>query len=389
MKGQELNPGLFRILKHNLRTMNIGFDAKRAFLNSSGLGNYSRNAIRALHNYYPNNKYVLFTPEIKSEWFTDYHKFDVISPDSPVSKIFKSLWRSFSVSGQLQKNEIDIFHGLSNELPEGVHKTTVPSVVTIHDLIFMHFPQFYKPIDRKIYYRKVKYACEAATKILAISNQTKEDIINYFDTNPDKIEVIYQSISPLFFEPQKSDEILREYQLPEKYILSVGTIENRKNQLSLLQALHNAKIKTKVVFVGNPTIYSARLLKYISENKMDEQVKFLTNIPERDLAQLYRNASLSVYISLFEGFGLPVIESMASGCPVITSNVSCLPETAGGAALLCNPSKTDEIANAVKQLLENETLKKELISKGKERAQQFHPAFVSEKMISLYAKILS
>lgn len=369
--------------------MKIGFDAKRAFLNSSGLGNYSRNTLHALHNYYPGNHYVLFTPEIKDEWFPDYKKFDVISPDSSVSKIFKSLWRSFSVSGQLQKHEIDIFHGLSNELPDGIYKTSVPSVVTIHDLIFMHFPQFYKPIDRNIYTRKMKYACAAATKILATSNQTKEDIIQYFNVYPNKIEVLYQSISPVFFEMQHSNEIKEKYELAEQFILSVGTIEHRKNQLSLLKAVHNTNIDIEVVFVGNPTIYSAELLKYVSDNKMDKQVKFLANIPQKDLAVLYQKASLSVYISLFEGFGLPVIESMASGCPVITSNVSCLPETAGNAALLCSPSDTGKIAEAIKQLLENDKVKNELILKGKERAKQFHPAFVSEKMISLYAEILS
>ena len=369
--------------------MKIGFDAKRAFLNSSGLGNYSRNILNALLDYYPDHQYVLFTPEIKSELFPDSKKFDVISPDSSVSKIFKSLWRSFSLSGQLQKNEIDIFHGLSNELPGGIHKTSVPSVVTIHDLIFMHFPQFYKSIDRNIYYRKMKYAFAAATKIVAISNQTRKDIIHFFDVNPDKTEVIHQSISPMFFEPKNTNDLIQRYQIPKKFILSVGTIEHRKNQLSLLKALHNAKIDVPVVFVGNPTIYSADLLKFISENKMDEQVKFLSNIPENDLAGLYQKASLSVYISLFEGFGLPVIESMASGCPVITSNVSCMPETAGDAALFCEPTNTKEIADKIKQILGNESVRKDLILKGNERAKQFHPSFFSEKMISLYTETLS
>lgn len=369
--------------------MKIGFDAKRAFLNSSGLGNYSRNTLHALFDNYPDNQYVLFTPEIKNNLFPDYKKFDVISPDSSAMKIFKSLWRSFSLSGQLQKHEIDIFHGLSNELPDGVHKTSVPTVVTIHDLIFLHFPQFYKSIDRNIYYRKVKYACAVATKIVAISSQTKKDLIHFFDANPEKIEVIFQSISPLFFEPKNTNGLLQKYQIPEKFILSVGTIEHRKNQLSLLKALHDGKIDVPVVFVGNPTIYSAELLKYISDNKMDEQVKFLSNISEDDLAGLYQKASLSVYISLFEGFGLPVIESMASGCPVITSNVSCMPETAGDAALLCEPENTKEIAAKIKQLLEDETVRKDLILKGDERAKQFHPSFFSEKMISLYTETLS
>ena len=144
--------------------MKIGFDAKRAFLNDSGLGNYSRNTLNALKKYFPDNHYVLFTPEITDELFKNYKNFDVISPDSSFSKIFKSLWRSFSLSGQLKKHELDIFHGLSNEFPDGVHKTEVPAIVTIHDLIFMRFPHFYKSVDRNIYYQKVKYATSSAQK---------------------------------------------------------------------------------------------------------------------------------------------------------------------------------------------------------------------------------
>ncbi len=369
--------------------MKIGFDAKRAFLNSSGLGNYSRNTINSLHQYYPENRYVLFTPEINKELFHNYNRFDVISPDSPVSKIFKSMWRSFSVSGQLEKREIDIFHGLSNELPEGIHKTNVPSVVTIHDLIFMRFPQFYKPIDRNIYFRKVKYACSAATKIVAISEQTKEDLITYIGIDAHKIEVIYQSVSPRYFEIQNTNHLPEKYSLPEKFILSVGTIEPRKNQLSLLKAIQTAKIDATVVFVGNPTIYSAELLKYISENKLEEQVKFLSNIPKKDLAALYQKAAMSVYISLFEGFGLPVVESMAAGCPVITSKVSALSETAGKAAVVCDPNNPEEIGEAIKKLLGSKTEREKFIGKGHERAKEFHPAFFSEKMISLYSRILA
>lgn len=369
--------------------MKIGFDAKRAFLNTSGLGNYSRNTLNALYNYYPKNRYILFTPEIKKELFSNYKQFDVISPDSSLSKIFKSLWRSFSVSGQLKKQKLDIFHGLSNELPDGIHKTGVPSVVTIHDLIFMRFPHYYKSIDRKIYYQKVKYACTSADKIIAISQQTKDDIIQYLNINPDKIKIIHQSISPKYFEKLNTENILSKHDLPEKYILAVGTIERRKNQLSILKALHSAQLKITIVFVGKPTLYSAELVKFITENKMEGQVKFLNNISRKDLIRLYQSAMLSIYISVFEGFGLPVIESMASGCPVITSNISCLAETAGDAAVLCDPENTDEIGEKIKQLLENDLLRNEIIQKGKERAKQFHPEKYSQNLISLYSEILS
>lgn len=368
--------------------MKIGFDAKRAFLNESGLGNYSRTTINALNSYFPDKHYILFTPKINKELFPNYKDFDIISPDSSFSKIFKSLWRSFSLSGQLAKHKIDIFHGLSNELPEGIHNTEVPSVVTIHDLIFMRYPDFYKLVDRNIYFRKVKYACNAATQIIAISNQTKEDLIHYFKVNPEKIETVHQAVGPVYFGKKDSNNLPEKYELPEKFILSVGTIEHRKNQLTLLKAINKEKIKTPVVFIGEPTIYASELLKYISENNMDNQVKFLTKVPEEDLAGIYRLAEVSVYISLFEGFGLPIIEAMASGCPVITSNASCLPETAGDAGLLCDPADEKDVAGKLKTLLENEETRKDLIRKGVEHAKQFHPEYYSKKLISLYSGII-
>lgn len=368
--------------------MKIGFDAKRAFLNASGLGNYSRNTLNALTKYFPNNQYILFTPEIKKELFSNYKQFDVISPDSSFSKLFKSMWRSFSVSGQLKNNELDLFHGLSNELPNGIHKSKVRAVVTVHDLIFMRFPQFYKPIDRKIYYSKVKYACASASKIIAISKQTKKDIIEYFKVDPEKIVVIHQSISPFFYERKTFENIISKYHLAKDFILAVGTIERRKNQLAILKAVHSKKINAQIVFVGKPTSYSFELVKFITENKMDEQVHFLTNIPRKDLVGLYQKARLSVYISVFEGFGLPVIESMASACPVITSNVSCLPETAGNAAVLCNPEDIDEIGEKIKLLLENESFRNEMIEKGTERAKLFHPEKYSQNLITLYSEII-
>ncbi|MCF6358213.1 MAG: glycosyltransferase family 4 protein [Draconibacterium sp.] len=368
--------------------MKIGFDAKRAFLNASGLGNYSRNTLNALRKYFPENNYTLFTPEIKKELFSNYKQFDIISPDSSLSKLFKSLWRSFAVSRQLKKYNLDIFHGLSNELPDGIHKSGVPAVVTIHDLIFMRFPQFYKSIDRRIYYQKVKYACNSAKKIIAISQQTKDDIIEYFKIDPEKIEVIYQSVSPRFYERQECEHLVSKYNLPNNFILSVGTIEQRKNQLSILKAIYSEQIKNTVIYVGKPTLYSAELLKFITENKMELQVKFLNGISEKDLAGLYQLASLSVYISVFEGFGLPVIESLASGCPVITSNVSCLPETAGGAAILCDPENIMEIGEKIKLLLEDDSFRNEMIQKGTERAKLFHPEKYSQNLISLYSDIL-
>jgi glycosyltransferase involved in cell wall biosynthesis len=345
--------------------------------------------LNALYRFYPEKDYILFTPEVSERLFENIQRFKVVSPQNRVAKKLKSLWRSLFLVPHLKRYEVDLFHGLSNELPKGIHKSGIPSVVTIHDLVFMRYPEFYQPLDRKIYFKKVKYACHAADKIIAISRQTRSDIETFFHVPPERVEMIYQPVASVFFEKQNISALAAEYQLPEKYILNVGTLEPRKNQLALLQAIHSVKQTVPLIFVGKPTVaYEAEMNRFIVENGMEDQVKFLRNVPESDLAGLYQAATLSVYISVFEGFGLPVIESMACGCPVLTSSVSVLPETAGDAGMLCDPSKIDDIAEKVTLLLENETLRKDLAKKGSERAGHFHPKAYAKKMIDLYNEIL-
>ncbi len=369
--------------------MNIGFDAKRAFRNASGLGNYSRNTLNALKRYFPGNKYALYTPSPESEHFDAGPPFRIVPPPNLFYRLFKPLWRSFFLAGYLKKSDLDLFHGLSNELPRGIHKTGIPSVVTIHDLIFMRYPEFYKPIDRNIYFRKIKYSCTAADKIIAISQQTRSDVETFFQVPPEKIEVIYQPVAAVFFDKQDSSGIASRFDIPSGYILSVGTLEPRKNQMALLQALHEEQIECPVVFVGKPTAYVSKMKKFIDEKGMKNNVIFLSGLSEEELAFLYQHAVLSVYISVFEGFGLPVIEAMASGCPVITSSVSCLPETAGEAAVLCDPGNISDIGEKLNALLNDDALRKQLIEKGLMRAEIFHPGKYSKNLISLYTKILT
>ncbi len=368
--------------------MKIGFDAKRAFLNTSGLGNYSRNTLNALQKYFPENNYTLFTPEQKIGMLEEQAKFEIVAPPKKDSGLKKSIWRSFQLSEEIEGRKVDLFHGLSNELPKGIQKTSVPSLVTIHDLIFIRYPEFYKTLDRAIYFRKTKYACNAADKILAISQQTKDDIIDFIDIDPEKIEILHQAISPLFFENANTGKVKEKYNLPNDFILAVGTIEERKNQLSIVKAIQEKGIDLPLVFVGNPTSYCNDIHKYLADKKLTKKVIFLKNIPEKDLAAIYQLARLSIYISVFEGFGLPVIESMACGCPVITSNVSCLPETAGDAAVLCSPDNIEELGNNIEKIANDTNFRKELILNGRIRANEFQPKKYVEKLISLYADLI-
>ncbi len=216
--------------------MRIGFDAKRAFLNVSGLGNYSRNILRALALYYSNNEYFLYTPSKNTSLFnTHTGQFVVNTPAGIVNNIFKSYWRSFSLTSQLIRDKLDIFHGLSHELPYNINKTGIKTVVTIHDLIFLRYPRLYKLVDRRIYLKKFKYACEIADVIIAVSKQTASDIKEFFNVDESRINVVYQGCNPLFkreVNNKEKEEIRKKYGFPVTFILFVVCVVLR---LSVIQ----------------------------------------------------------------------------------------------------------------------------------------------------------
>jgi len=371
--------------------MIIGFEAKRLYQNLSGLGNYSRNTVNLLARYYPENRYVLFVPRL-SDLFTPPASVDIISPISGFSKKFGTFWRIFKVSGLLKKSKIDIFHGLSHVLPIGLKRTGIPSVVTIHDLIYLRYPEFYRRIDRKLYLFHTLTGCRKATKILAISEQTKNDLVNLLGIDPAKIEVIHQSCNNAYYERVSEEQkaIVREkFNLPEKFILCVGTIEVRKNQLAILEGVANEKLDIPVVIVGKPTSYKRILDEYILVAGLRKQLVFLHDTDTADLQAIYQMAEVMVYPSFYEGFGLPVLEAQASGCPVITSNVSSLPEAGGNGALYVNPANSSEIGKAITSILTNSELKEEMIRKGTRNAQLFGDHIVADKLANLYRSILT
>jgi len=370
--------------------MNIGFEAKRIFQNQSGLGNYSRNTINLLSEFYPENKYKLFAPK-----YTNLYRLpdpaEVITPKSFISKVFKSYWRLHEVTKLLSEYNIDLFHGLSHALPYGIEKTGIPSVVTIHDLIFLRFPGYYKPIDRNMYQSIYYSSCQRASKIIAISNQTKTDLINYFSVDPDKIEVIYQSCDNRFYdkvsEGQKS-AVRTKFNLPERFILCVGTIEQRKNQLSILKALVEKKLDIDIVILGKPTTYINLLKRFIDESGIKKQVIFLHDTTTAELQAIYQIAEILVYPSFFEGFGLPVLEAQASGCPVITSDISSLPEAGGDGALYINPADISEIGNSILNVLSDQQLKNDLIRRGTAHSELFREKVVARRLMNLYLRII-
>jgi glycosyltransferase involved in cell wall biosynthesis len=370
--------------------MKIGFDAKRAFYNRSGLGNYSRNTIQSLSKFYPDIDFNLFTPSLINAIDFKTNPNVKISIPGVCGRMFKSYWRSFSMTGQLIKEKIDLYHGLSAELPGKINKSGIKSVVTVHDLIFLRFPELYKSFDRNIYKKKTTHACNVSDKIIAISRQTKEDIMSFLKVPENKIEVIYQNCNPSFYntaDEAHKEKVRNKYKLPVNYILYVGTVEKRKNLLNLIKGVYQEGITHPVVVVGRPTDYMNKVRLYISEKKMAGQVLFYDFVENEDLPVFYQLADLFIYPSIFEGFGIPIIEALHSGTPVITSNKGCFPEAGGPDSLYIDPENTQEIGFSIKTLLSDNKRREIMAVAGKVYAERFLEKTVAENLMNFYLHV--
>lgn len=373
--------------------MRLGFDGKRAANNLTGLGNYSRSLIYHLAKEFPANQYFIYTPKIKAKieklplFALPNTKLEL--PTEGKSKLF---WRSFSIKSQLKKDKIELFHGLSHEIPFGIKHIGLKSIVTIHDLIFLRKPKYYKFIDRLIYKFKSKYACHKTDKIIAISEKTKADIIEFYHINPTKIEVIYQSCDDGFKTLQTSAEkenVRLKYNLPEKYLLNVGTIEHRKNLLLLIKALKTVNDDYKLVVIGKETKYAKLVKNEIANLSLQNRVIFLKDIPFADLPSIYQMAQIFIYPSYYEGFGIPIIEALYSKTPVIAATGSCLEEAGGPKSCYISPDNEIELANQINNILANEELQENMKNEGLKYVQKFNNDVVSKQIINCYLKTIN
>jgi len=371
-------------------TMKIGYDGKRAANNLTGLGNYSRSLIAHLASQFPAHQYFIYTPKVKEKilGFPLFSKKN-IKIVLPIKGNNKILWRSFGIKNQLLNDKIDIFHGLSHEIPFGIQHTKIKSIVTMHDLIFLRRPQYYQFIDRTIYRLKSEYACKHADRIIAISEQTKKDIIELYHTNPEKIEVIYQSCDDSFktLLPHEVKEKVRyKYQLPTKYLLYVGTIEARKNLLVLIKALPKIGNDVKLVVVGKETGYTKLVKREIEKLNLQNRVICLTGLPFTDLPSIYQMASIFILPSYYEGFGIPIIEALYGNVPVIAAKGSCLEEAGGPDSLYFSPDDHHELANKINTVLTDEQLQETMKRKGLIYVQRFNSEIVNQQLMDCYLK---
>ena len=370
--------------------MNIGFDAKRIVQNHTGLGNYGRYMIEILSRYYPDNHYFLFAPKQKrNERLTSLHSQKSVSFIYPsgLDRIIPTIWRTTSVRKDLLNREIAVFHGLSNELPVGIRHSKVKSVVSIHDLIFLRYPEFYNPVDRWIYRWKYQRACRIADKIIAISECTKRDIMTFFSVPEEKINVVYQGCHPQFRQKVSEEmklAIQEKYRLPQRFLLYVGSIEKRKNLLLAVKALDKLPKDIHLVAIGKATPYQKKVEAYARQSGVESRLHIRNYFQFSDLPAVYQSAVIFLYPSFFEGFGIPIIEALSCGVPVIASTGSCLEEAGGPDSIYVNPDDNQELATKILEVMNNSSLAKRMIEAGGKYVKRFDDELIASDIIRIY-----
>ncbi|MCQ2342732.1 MAG: glycosyltransferase family 4 protein [Paludibacteraceae bacterium] len=338
--------------------MKICFDAKRYYHNSRGLGNYSRDVVRLLREYAP-------------DW-----QLDLIDKSG--------LARSF-----MRVPACDIYHGLSGELPFRIQHQGMRSIVTMHDAIFIRYPQLYSPTYRWLFTQKVQYACRVADCILAISEQTKRDMIEFFHADESKIKVVYQGCSNTFRQPISPEQVTavrQQYGLPDDYLLDVGAIEPRKNLHNLIRAMAAAHIDLPLVAIGGHSQYADEAA--VLAKQLGVRLILRHQVPFADFPAIYTGARVLCYPSIFEGFGIPILEAMCVGTPVLTSTGSCFAETGGDAAMYADPSSPEHIGEQLQHILTDNHLRQEMIAKGFAQAARFDDPTVANNLITLYSSLI-
>lgn len=378
-------------------SLTIGFDAKRIVRNGTGLGSYGRTLVNDLAHY-PINLH-LYAPDkgrddLRSQITNSEHiSFHIPGQAKRQSRaphstfLGKSYWRSHGIINDLKHDRVQLYHGLSGELPIGIRNSGIKSVVTIHDLIFLRHPEFYHWLDTKIYAWKFRQTLREADHIIAISECTKRDIMELGNVPEDKITLIYQSCSPRFNITRPSN-VAGDLQSPTRYILSVGSIEARKNILLAVKSLPYLPSDISLVIVGRHTKYTDEVIAYAKEHQLDHRIKILHGVPDTDLPALYAGAEAFVYPSVYEGFGIPIIEAIGCGLPVVACTGSCLEEAGGPDSLYVAPDDVLGMADAIRSVLKGAEGREQRIEASREYIRRFDSKDVAGQVVELYNKIL-
>jgi glycosyltransferase involved in cell wall biosynthesis len=374
----------------------IGIDYTAAFHQTAGIGRYSRELVRAVATAsleIDAPQFRLFVadagkavqPHLPSANFT-------WCPTRLTERWLSRLWYRLRLPLRIENwtGPLDLFHATDFFLPPVRPGTR--TMVTVHDLSFVRLPETVMPGMTNHLNQWVRHSVKRADHVIAVSEATRQDLIELYQTPPEKISVLYHGVTTDFrpvIERDRLSAVRQKYHLGQQpFILSVGTIQPRKNYQRLIQAFAALDPALTLVIVGSRGWNYADVFGEVTRQNVAERVHFLGHVADADLPALYSAASLFVYPSLYEGFGLPVLEAMACGTPVVASNQSALPEVVGEAGLLVDPGDVEAIAAAMSRVLADTTLSRHLAQAGQVRAACFTWPGMAMKLLNLYEKIL-
>jgi glycosyltransferase involved in cell wall biosynthesis len=367
----------------------IAIDARK--LRDYGIGTYIRNLLRHLSRLDQSTDYIVLCRDEDAAFASELgENFRAVSDNAGAYSIREQV----SVPLDLRREQADLFHAPHYVLPP---LTPCRSVVTIHDCIHLRFPQYLPSRLGYAYARSSLWiAAHRSARILTVSEASKRDILEYFSVPESKIAVIYNAIDERFNEEPPADEVMRvreRYQLNDPFILYAGNIKPHKNLERLIEAFHlirKGELEyVKLLIIGDEISKYATLRRTVHRYKLHKHVRFFGFVPDATLAILYRLARVFVFPSLYEGFGLPPLEAMASGTPVITSNVSSLPEVVGDAAMLIDPYQPDAIAGAMRRVMLDDRLRDDMRERGFARVREFSWGRSVRRIKEIYDEVLA
>ncbi len=340
-----------------------------------GIGWFTYETLSRITKSHSETEFIFFFDRAYDESFvfSENVKPVVVSPQARHPVLYY-IWFHIMIPRLLKKYQPDLFFSPDGYLPL---KTYIPTLPVYHDLNFEHYPADL-PAAERFYYRKYfpQYA-RKATRIATVSEYSKHDIINTYGVSAEKIDVVYNGVNPAFqpLEKQGQEKVRQQHTSGKPFFLFVGALHPRKNPVNLFKAFELFKQETNTPHVlalaGNLKWWTAPIKKAYEENRFKNDIRLLGRQPFDELQKLVASAEALTYVSYFEGFGIPIVEAFQAGTPVITSNITSMPEVAGDAALLADPFKPESIAEAMKKISHDDNLKQNLILKGKKRAARF------------------
>jgi glycosyltransferase involved in cell wall biosynthesis len=375
--------------------MKIGIDYTSAATQGAGIGRYTRELMRALLALPSDNRYSFF--------YAGRHRIDEsnIHAKRPTSRIRRlpihdkwlmRVWQRLQIPlpVELITGRVDLFHSPDFTLPPTL--PGVPTLLTVHDLSFIRDPDSAWPSLRDFLNQAVPRSVKRATHVLADSQATKDDLIELFGTPAEKITVLYSGVDARFVpirDRAEIDRVCAKYQLPRPFILSVGTLQPRKNYGRLIEAVGQVAsiVPHHLVITGGKGWMYETIFEQVEQSGLEGRVHFPGFVDDADLPALYSAADLFAYVSLYEGFGLPLLEAMACGTPVIGSNTSSLPEVIGDVGLQVDPRNVDDIAQALQQMIDQPELRAGSIELGLERAKTFTWNKAARELLAIYDQV--